>query len=52
MPSRQTPPRGGGGGEADTAYWQIGEVAYALVSSGVDRTRLGQWAGQLSRTLY
>ncbi|WP_279483060.1 anti-sigma factor [Aureimonas sp. SK2] len=41
-----------GGGEADTAYWQIGEVAYALVSSGADRTRLGQWAGRLSRTLY
>ncbi|WP_416355166.1 anti-sigma factor family protein [Aureimonas phyllosphaerae] len=39
-------------GEADTAYWQIGEVAYALVSSGVDRDRLGQWAGELSRTLY
>ncbi|RIY03213.1 anti-sigma factor [Aureimonas flava] len=42
----------GAGGEADTAYWQIGEVAYALVSTGTDRTDLGQWAGRLSRTLY
>lgn len=42
----------GTGGEADTAYWQIGEVAYALVATGVERRKLGQWAGQLSRTLY
>lgn len=42
----------GPGAEADTAYWQIGEIAYALISTGVDRSRLGQWAGQLSRTLY
>ncbi|WP_182084828.1 anti-sigma factor [Aureimonas sp. ME7] len=34
------------------AYWQIGEVAYALVAPELDRAQLGQWAGTLARTLY
>jgi len=36
---------------AEAAYWQIGEVAYALVSSAPD-TKLAAEARDLSKTLY
>ncbi len=37
--------------DAEAAYWQIGEVAYALVSSAPD-TKLAAEARALSKTLY
>ncbi|MBB4952368.1 anti-sigma factor RsiW [Agrobacterium vitis] len=39
-------------GKANAAYWQIGEVAYALVSHGEDSDTLTDAADRLARTLY
>ena len=40
--------------DADTAaaYWQVGEVGYALVADAAPREALDRAAGALSRTLY
>ena len=37
---------------ARAAYWQIGDVAYALVSDGKDAVKLSDAANKLLRTLY
>jgi anti-sigma factor RsiW len=39
-------------GKAVAAYWQIGEVAYALVSQGGNSDELADAAGRLAKTLY
>lgn len=39
-------------GDATAAYWQIGEVAYALVSESRADTDLADTARKLARTLY
>lgn len=39
-------------GAVDASYWQIGEVAYALVSERQDASRLKTEAEQLARSLY
>ncbi|MDI7862322.1 anti-sigma factor [Rhizobiaceae bacterium n13] len=36
----------------EASYWQIGEVAYALVSDGKDAVKLSDAANKLLRTLY
>ena len=38
--------------EINAAYWQIGEVAYALVSDGEKPEVLAETARRLARTLY
>ncbi|MEZ2126441.1 MULTISPECIES: anti-sigma factor [unclassified Sinorhizobium] len=35
----------------EAAYWQIGDVAYALIATG-NKTNLDEAAGRLARTLY
>ncbi|KPF43429.1 anti-sigma factor family protein [Rhizobium sp. G187] len=39
-------------GETQAAYWQIGEVAYALISETENTDRLADQARKLARTLY
>jgi anti-sigma factor RsiW len=39
-------------GKAAAAYWQIGEVAYALVSDNGNSDALTEAAGRLAQTLY
>lgn len=38
--------------ETTAAYWQVGDVAYALVTNGADRNALDSTAEELARTLY
>lgn len=39
-------------GQTNAAYWQIGEVAYALISETQNPDRLAEQARKLARTLY
>ena len=39
-------------GDAQAAHWQIGDVAYALISESQTAEALGEIAQKLSRTLY
>lgn len=39
-------------GQTNAAYWQIGEVAYALISETETADRLAEEARKLARTLY
>ncbi|KQW27181.1 Fis family transcriptional regulator [Rhizobium sp. Root274] len=39
-------------GDTQAAYWQIGDVAYALISETTNPERLAEQARQLARTLY
>lgn len=39
-------------GDTQAAYWQIGEVAYALISETTNPDKLAEQARQLARTLY
>lgn len=39
-------------GEATAAYWQVGEVAYALVSTGADRRLLEREAASIEASLH
>ncbi|OLP42334.1 anti-sigma factor family protein [Rhizobium oryziradicis] len=39
-------------GKSAAAYWQIGEVAYALISDGGDTDALAASADRLAKTLY
>ncbi|KQT41972.1 Fis family transcriptional regulator [Aureimonas sp. Leaf454] len=39
-------------GEATAAYWQVGEVAYALVAAGADRAALEREAARIEASLH
>ena len=39
-------------GQTNAAYWQIGEVAYALISETENADKLAEQARKLARTLY
>lgn len=39
-------------GQTNAAYWQIGEVAYALISETENADKLAEEARKLARTLY